>query len=259
MADILVRNESSIVMFTPKSNEGRTWVDENLNLESWQWLGQSFAVEWRYAPDIVQGMMEDGLEVIPESHDITDEDKEWLAELGISYPSSNKIATEPQINLRPETNPNTPNIPGAPVPSLFLKGQKTSGGRNNVEEALALEDNQQSDTKDNNQQSDTKERHTILPELPNSMLHMAKMARGGWKRISMSTVQSDDNRFTITIIDPTRRGKWFLLKDLETGESYEERTMTGAKKKALSIRGDSTIEVDLYRDEDNPMMINPLQ
>ena len=71
---------------------------------------------------------------------------------------------------------------------------------------------------------------------------MAKLARGGWKRISMSTVQSDDSRFTITIIDPTRRGKWFLLKDLETGESYEEHTMTDAKKKALEIRGDEPVE-----------------
>jgi len=83
---------------------------------------------------------------------------------------------------------------------------------------------------------------------------MAKLARGGWKRISMSTVQSDDDRFTITIIDPTRRGKWFLLKDLETGESYEVRTMTDAKKKALSIRGDSSVEEELDPYEDDDLM-----
>jgi hypothetical protein len=70
-----------------------------------------------------------------------------------------------------------------------------------------------------------------------SMGIIAKNARGGWKRISMNTVQSDDNRFTITQIDPTRRSKWFLLKDMETGESYEETTMTGAKKKAKQIAG----------------------
>lgn len=83
-----------------------------------------------------------------------------------------------------------------------------------------------------------------------SMGIIAKLARGGWKRISMNTVQSDDNRFTITQIDPTRRSKWFLLKDMETGESYEETTMTGAKKKALEIRGDADDEEDDVNDFD---------
>jgi hypothetical protein len=290
-------------------------------------------------------MINDGLEVIPESHEVTDEDKQWLSRLGIT--ASRKIATEPQVNLRQDTTPNTPNIPGAAAPSLLNKGQRS------VEEAMALED----------QSATTKEKHTILPELPNSMLHMtadnrdveaywdsasfdtrqeisrrstlqiprpehggtllgkqpqqysdaevyqiagtpwkrltigikmqliqivqnymgygtedlgntvpefdentkaefqrmgisaAKMARGGWKRISMSTVQSDDDRFTITIVDATRRKKWFLLKDLQTGESYEERTMTEAKKKALSIRGDKE-EADPYEDEGEPTTPN---
>ena len=66
MADVLVRNEGSIVMFTPKSQEAKNWVDDNLGLESWQWLGPAFAVEWRYAPDIVNGMTGDGLEVLRE-------------------------------------------------------------------------------------------------------------------------------------------------------------------------------------------------
>jgi hypothetical protein len=41
MADVLVRNEGSVVMLTPKSVEAKAWVDENLGLESWQWLGDS--------------------------------------------------------------------------------------------------------------------------------------------------------------------------------------------------------------------------
>lgn len=79
-----------------------------------------------------------------------------------------------------------------------------------------------------------KEKHTVPPELPNALFHMA--GRGGWNRISMSTVQSDDKRFTITHIDATRRNDWFLLKDLQTGEQYEETTMTSAKDKAKILR-----------------------
>jgi hypothetical protein len=332
MADVLVRDEGSVIMLTPKSEKAKAWVDENLGLESWQWLGPSFAVEWRYAPDIVQGMMGDGLDVIPECHEVTDDDKKWLSELGIT---ASKKAAAPVAQAAPAAEEATPQQAVTPA----VKGL---GG---VAIALPAE-------------SEEKEKHTVLPELPNSRYHMAdnrdvaaywdsasfdtrqeivrssilrsvhpvhemvgkgpkqftdeeayeiagtpwkqltigikmeliaivqnymgygtedlgdtvpefddqtkaelssmgiiaKMARGGWKRISMSTVQSDDDRFTITIIDATRRKKWFLLKDLESGESYEERTMTDAKKKALSIRGDDSQqeEIDPHEDEEEP-------
>lgn len=270
MADVLVRNEGSVVMLTPKSEEARAWVDENLGLESWQWLGNSFAVEWRYAPDIVDGMVGDGLEVIPECHEVTDEDRAWLSELHIT---ASKTAAEPQVNLRQETEPDTTTqVPQQAPPPLHGPA------------AVALPPEPQPQ-----QQQPPPERHTIPPELPNAALHLAadnhqsymgygmedlgdsvpefdkgtktelsrmgivaKLARGGWKRISMSTVQSDDNRFTITLVDPTRRREFqrFLLKDLETGESYEELTMTAAKKRALSIRGEGEEETepDLYEE-----------
>jgi hypothetical protein len=89
-----------------------------------------------------------------------------------------------------------------------------------------------------------KEKHTVPPELPNALFHMA--GRGGWNRISMSTVQSDDKRFTITHIDATRRNDWFLLKDLESGEQYEMRTMTEAKRKAKRLRTNA----DNYQHDD---------
>lgn len=108
MADVLVRNEGTVVLLTPKSIEARAWVDENLGLESWQWLGDSFAVEWRYAPNVVDGMIGDGLEVIPESHEITDEDIHWLAELHIT---ATKTVAESQVNLRQETEPGTDENP----------------------------------------------------------------------------------------------------------------------------------------------------
>lgn len=59
--DIDVRNEGSIFMFTPLTAKGRAWVDEHLELESWQWLGGGFSVEHRYAGDLAEAMQNDGL------------------------------------------------------------------------------------------------------------------------------------------------------------------------------------------------------
>src|ERR1700677_2636013 len=98
MADILAQNEGSIVLLIPNSNEGKAWIEENLQLESWQWHGGGAVVEWRYAPDMVHGMIDDGLEVIPASHNVTEDDKEWLGKLGISFDAP-KTAAVPQMNL----------------------------------------------------------------------------------------------------------------------------------------------------------------
>lgn len=149
-----------------------------------------------------------------------------------------KTATEPQVNLRPQTVANPP-ATSMPMNPLLNKAP------------VVAEPEEQSG----------REKHTVPPELPNRLFHMAanstdiviaKRARGGWRRVSMNTVQSDDKRFTITCIDPTRRGKWFLLKDLETGESYEETTMTSAKHKALEIRGEVEESTDPDFEENNP-------
>src|ERR1700739_173551 len=302
MADVTVRNEGSIIMLTPVSAEGKAWIDENLGLESWQWLGNSCAIEWRYAPDIVHGMMDDGLEVIPDHAHITDEDKQWLSQLGITA-SKKKKATEPQVNLRPQTAPRTPTVPGAVAPSV-------PNANVGAEKALALEQQMSEQKEEPNQ-----EKHTVPPELPNKLFHMAdgedtvevendeddlkseyrnlgstaeflqkawnestknavsrgymagaldalrwankitpqeysegygpyvegngtakQAGRGGWHYVSRYTVESDDKRFTITLIDPTRESKWFLLKDTQTGKSYDRPTKTDAKKLAIRIR-----------------------
>lgn len=61
--DIEVSNGGSIYMFTPLTGFARDWVSENISLESWQWIGSSFAVESRFAADLAQVMTDDGLEV----------------------------------------------------------------------------------------------------------------------------------------------------------------------------------------------------
>jgi hypothetical protein len=61
--DATFHNHGSIVMCEPHTDEARTWVDEHVQLEDWQWMGGRFAVEPRMVEDLAQGMMDDGLVV----------------------------------------------------------------------------------------------------------------------------------------------------------------------------------------------------
>lgn len=63
MSDVRIESDSSMVLITPVSYVGRQWIDENLQVEGWQWLGRSLAVDKRYAGPIVDGMIGDGLDV----------------------------------------------------------------------------------------------------------------------------------------------------------------------------------------------------
>ncbi len=62
--DIEIRNEGSVVMFAVLTQAARDWVAEHIYLEDWQWLGNAFAVEPRYADDLESGMSGDGLVVL---------------------------------------------------------------------------------------------------------------------------------------------------------------------------------------------------
>ena len=61
--DVKISNHGSIIMVAPITEAARAWVDENLVLEGWQWLGAGFACEPRYLDTLVEGMTEAGLEV----------------------------------------------------------------------------------------------------------------------------------------------------------------------------------------------------
>jgi hypothetical protein len=61
--DILIHNRGSMFGFQPTSDVGRTWIDENLQTEGWQWLGRTLYVDHRYADDILDGMVNDGLTI----------------------------------------------------------------------------------------------------------------------------------------------------------------------------------------------------
>ena len=48
-------------LVTVKTGQAKQWVDENVGLEAWQWLGDSFAVDHHYIEDLELGMVDAGL------------------------------------------------------------------------------------------------------------------------------------------------------------------------------------------------------
>jgi len=62
-ADVTVSGSGTMYLVTPLSDEAKAWVEENVPLEDWQWLGNGFGVEHRYIGNLVQGMQEAGLVV----------------------------------------------------------------------------------------------------------------------------------------------------------------------------------------------------
>lgn len=61
--DVQIENHGTVALVTPITPAAKQWVDENVAVESWQWLGQSFAAEPRSIPNLVAGMRNDGLTV----------------------------------------------------------------------------------------------------------------------------------------------------------------------------------------------------
>ena len=62
--DVEFLNHGSIIMVVPVTPAAKAWVEENLALESWQWLGGGFTCEPRYASELAESMSADGLTVV---------------------------------------------------------------------------------------------------------------------------------------------------------------------------------------------------
>ena len=57
--NFMVMDEGTVVFITPVSETARQWVDENLSIEPWMWMGSGFAIEHRCADDILEAMNEE--------------------------------------------------------------------------------------------------------------------------------------------------------------------------------------------------------
>ena len=60
--DAEVENHGTIFLVRPLTEAARDWLAENVSNES-QWFGAALVVEHRYAADLVDGMIGDGLNV----------------------------------------------------------------------------------------------------------------------------------------------------------------------------------------------------
>ncbi len=60
--DVELSLHGSIDLLTPLTPEAQAWMKDNIPDDA-QWFGGALAVEPRFAPDIVQGMIDDGLTV----------------------------------------------------------------------------------------------------------------------------------------------------------------------------------------------------
>ena len=61
MSDVTVENHGTVMLFVPQTEKGREWIVEHGS--SPVWFGGALACEPRYAIDLAQGMLDDGLEV----------------------------------------------------------------------------------------------------------------------------------------------------------------------------------------------------
>lgn len=59
--DFGITDHGSIWLIRPLTEAAQEWVDENVAVESW--FGTAFAVEHRYAVDIVNGIVEAGFKL----------------------------------------------------------------------------------------------------------------------------------------------------------------------------------------------------
>ena len=64
MADIEVVNGGSIVLLRPETDAGKAWVEENIGQDNgYQPYWPTVVCGARYAGDVIDGMVADGLEV----------------------------------------------------------------------------------------------------------------------------------------------------------------------------------------------------
>lgn len=63
MSHITIHDGGSIYMFECHNQEVQRFAEDNLALEDWQWMGNSFAVEHRYAADTAQLFIDNGFTV----------------------------------------------------------------------------------------------------------------------------------------------------------------------------------------------------
>lgn len=63
MTDFSLYLDGSIAVLTPQTPAARVWIAAKLAAEDWQWFGSGIAIEPRYLPAILDGIMADSLTI----------------------------------------------------------------------------------------------------------------------------------------------------------------------------------------------------
>lgn len=63
MSDLRIESHGSVALLFAESEAGQAWLDENVQVESWQMYAGGIACEPRMLLPLVEGAVEDGLEV----------------------------------------------------------------------------------------------------------------------------------------------------------------------------------------------------
>lgn len=62
--DVAVEPRGSLILIRPVTEAARKWIEENVAVAEPVWFAGRLACEARFAPDLLAGMTEDGLEVV---------------------------------------------------------------------------------------------------------------------------------------------------------------------------------------------------
>ena len=63
MADFQIADHGSIISIKPVSDAARTWIDDNVVSEPWQWLGSTLCVDARCARQLIDEIDAAGFEI----------------------------------------------------------------------------------------------------------------------------------------------------------------------------------------------------
>lgn len=61
--DVQVENHGTLFLFRPLTPKAKKWIEKNVNIEPYMWMGDAFGCEHRRAPDLASGMIKAGLVV----------------------------------------------------------------------------------------------------------------------------------------------------------------------------------------------------
>jgi len=61
--DFRIENHGSVFLFTPLTERAKNFTDTDLDVQGWQWMGASFAVDHSLAHNLASALIDEGFVV----------------------------------------------------------------------------------------------------------------------------------------------------------------------------------------------------